>query len=99
MSRKGRASPAEGSLPAPARMDLKQDAGAGHGAAGYRPGPRIFSPSPNGLRLSGERSGAERVRCSRGFGELLMFAFFISRFQIELSQVLGGRMLRPPVAN
>ena len=24
---------------------------------------------PNGLRLSGERSGAERVRCSRGFGE------------------------------
>ena len=27
------------------------------------------SLSPNGLRLSGERSGAERVRCSRGFGE------------------------------
>src|SRR5258705_6630495 len=24
--------------------------------------------SPNGLRLSGERSGAERVRCSRGLG-------------------------------
>ena len=25
--------------------------------------------APNGWRLSGERSGAERVRCSRVFGE------------------------------
>ena len=30
------------------------------------------SPAPNGLRLSGERSGAERVRCSRGFGARLL---------------------------
>ncbi len=30
------------------------------------------SPTPNGLRLSGERSGAERVRCSRGFGARLL---------------------------
>jgi hypothetical protein len=26
--------------------------------------------SPNGLRLSGERSRAKRVRCSRGLGDL-----------------------------
>ncbi len=29
----------------------------------------IVPALPNGWRLSGERSGAERVRCSRGFGE------------------------------
>jgi len=28
---------------------------------------------PNDLRLSGERSGAERVRCSRGFGAGLIW--------------------------
>jgi hypothetical protein len=28
-----------------------------------------FRMASNGWRLSGERSGAERVRCSRGFGE------------------------------
>jgi hypothetical protein len=56
---------------APAGMDLKQDAGAGHGAGDYRPGPRIFPPSPNVLKLSGERSGAERVRCSAVFGGLV----------------------------
>ncbi len=32
------------------------------------PDPHISRESPNDLRLSGERSGAERVRCSRGFG-------------------------------
>ena len=30
--------------------------------------PWLERLTPNGLRLSGERSGAERVRCSRGFG-------------------------------
>jgi len=30
---------------------------------------------PNGLRLNGERSGAERVRCSRGLGPLGEFTF------------------------
>ena len=64
LSRKSRGSPAEGSLPAPARMDLKQDAGAGHGAAGYRPGPRNFKPSPNGLELTGDGGAAAGVRCS-----------------------------------
>jgi len=27
-----------------------------------------YSVPPNGLRFSGERSGAERVRCNRGLG-------------------------------
>ena len=31
--------------------------------------PGTFTAAPNGLRLSGERSGAERVRCSRGLGD------------------------------
>ena len=52
-------------MPAPDRMHLKQDAGAGHDAVGYRPGPRCFSPSPNALRVSGERS---EVRCTRLLG-------------------------------
>jgi len=62
LSRKGRASPAAGSLPAPARTDLKHDVRAGIAARDYRPGPRSFAPSPNVFKLSGERSGAERVR-------------------------------------
>ncbi len=33
------------------------------------PGMLLERLSPNGLRLSGARSGAERVRCSRGFGD------------------------------
>jgi hypothetical protein len=52
-------------LPALARLERVHDAGAGHGARDYRPGPRGFPPSPNGLRLSGARM---RVRCSRGLG-------------------------------
>ncbi len=36
------------------------------------PDLHISRESPNGLRLSGERSGAERVRCSRGFGARLL---------------------------
>ncbi|SRR6266508_1771919 len=37
--------------------------------------------TPNGLRLSGERSGAERDRCSRGFGQsLLMSRNMIGRY-------------------
>jgi hypothetical protein len=31
--------------------------------------PRVALPTFNAMRLSGERSGAERVRCSHGFGE------------------------------
>ncbi len=38
------------------------------------PAPHISRKSPNGWRLSGERSGAERVRCSRGFGESLLMS-------------------------
>ncbi len=34
---------------------------------------------PNGWRLSGERSGAERVRCSRGFGDRLSALLLGSR--------------------
>ncbi len=32
------------------------------------PALHIVRVSPNGWRLSGQRSAAERVRCSRGFG-------------------------------
>jgi hypothetical protein len=35
-------------------------------------GLRHLSVSPNGLKLSGERSGAERVRCSAVFGGALL---------------------------
>ncbi len=36
-----------------------------------KPAGRSFKPlEPNGWRLSGERSGAKRVRCSRGLGAL-----------------------------
>src|SRR5262249_23103155 len=34
----------------------------------FHTGPLFDSGPPNGLRLSGERSRAERVRCSRGVG-------------------------------
>ena len=69
-------------------MDLKQDVGAGHAAVSYRPGPRTFPPSSNGLRFSGERSGAERVRCNRGLaagctGRLLDFVYELWVFAEE----------------
>ena len=36
------------------------------------------SAAPNGLRLSGERSGAERVRCSRGLGRTTLHVGFVT---------------------
>jgi len=45
------------------------DVGASRNAVIACPVPHTFRESPNDLRLSGERSGAERVRCSRGLGD------------------------------
>ncbi len=72
--------------------------GTAAGSAGWRcgattarcahPGPALHRPSPNGWRLSGERSGAERVRCSRGLGGNVMnlerrFRESMPRFQVR----------------
>src|SRR5262249_8769335 len=41
--------------------------------------PHRDFPRPNGLRLSGERSRAERVRCSRGVGAAGLAGLFLAR--------------------
>jgi hypothetical protein len=62
------------------------------------PAPHISRESPNGWRLSGERSRAERVRCSRGLdGRCLqcMRRFHCRRYDLGNSRqdLLGLRLI------
>lgn len=78
LSRKSRASPAAGSLPASVRTDPKHDACAGHSAGNRLPGPHTFPLSPNGFELTGagltpdcsDDSRAAGVRCSEVLGAM-----------------------------
>jgi hypothetical protein len=54
--------------------------------------------TPNGWRLSGERSEAERVRCSRGFGESLLVRRNMAGRYACTRMLFNGPELRRPEA-